>query len=256
MDTFRKFFESKRPDISKDNPDISVIAYLSDSEVKIYLDSSGAPLFKRGYRTEHGEAPIKEDLAAGIVLLSGWDKISDVLDPMCGSGTLLIEAYMIANNIPPNLNRNFAFQNWFDYNEKSFLSVKNDLKNKMTSGKVRFKGYDIDKKSVKISNSIIKKLGIEKSFDIRSGDCLKLNEDFSGMFIVTNPPYDERMKVDDIKKLYKDLGDFFKQKCKNSIASVFTANLEAAKFVGLRTSAKIILYNGPLEARLLKFEIY
>jgi putative N6-adenine-specific DNA methylase len=256
MDTFRKFFDSRRPDINKDDPDISIIAYLTDSEVKIYLDSSGQPLFKRGYRTEHGEAPIKEDLAAGIILLSGWDLKSDVLDPMCGAGTFLVEAYMIANNIPPNINRSFSFQNWFDYDENLFLATRESLKKRIVNSGVKFHGYEIDAKSFRISNEIMKKLKIEKSMDIKRGDFLKASGDFGGMFIVTNPPYDERLKMDDIKKLYKDLGDFLKQKCKNSNASVFTANLEAAKFVGLRTSAKIKLYNGPLEARLLKFEIY
>ena len=256
MDTFKKFFDSKRPDINKELPDITVTAYLSGNETSIYLDSSGISLFKRCYRTEHGEAPLKEDLAAGIILLSDWDRKTGVLDPMCGSGTFLIEAYMIANNIPPNLERNFAFQNWFDFDRNIYLSVKEKLKSMIMKSGIKFTGFEINKKTCLIAKGILKKMNLEKSISIINRDFLKTGDLFENYFIVTNPPYDERMKIDDIKGFYKQIGDFLKQRCKNSTASVFTANIDAGKFVGLRTSAKIKLFNGPLEARLLKFGIY
>lgn len=257
MDTFRKFFDSNRPSISKENPDIHILVYLNGNSVSIYLDSSGLPLFKRGYRLKHNEAPIKEDLAAGIILQSEWDRKSPVLDPMAGSGTFLIEAFMIANNIPPNLERKFAFMNWDDYDEDSYNNAKNDLKKEIKKSDTKFFGYDIDSGSIKIANEIINKLGYQEYIRIEKRDFRSLDRNFNNYFIVTNPPYGERMgKEEDMSKLYSELGDFLKQKCKDSSASIFTANLIAAKFIGLRTSGKIKLYNGKLEGRHLKFKLF
>lgn len=257
LDTFRKFFEEQRPSVSKDDPDISIVVYLTDSDVTVYLDSSGQPLFKRGYRVEHGEAPIKEDLAAGIILLSDWDQTIDVLDPMCGAGTFLIEAYMIASKTMPNIERRFAFMNWFDYEENIYTTAKNDLLKKRIPVKTKFYGYEKDDKTYRIAQNIIRSLGFEKNIFIEKKDFLSDTKNFNNFLIVSNPPYGKRLDADeDLIAFYKEIGDFLKQKCKSSKASIFTANLEAAKFVGLRTSAKIKLYNGPLEGRLLKFEMY
>lgn len=262
MDTFRKFFDSQRPSISKDEPDIHILVYLNGNKVSIYLDSSGKPLFKRGYRLKHNEAPIKEDLAAGIILQSDWDKISNVLDPMCGSGTFLVESYMIANKIPPNLERKFAFMNWFDYDEGIYKKVKSDLKKGIVKSNTKFYGFDIDPKSIKIANDIVKKLGYEEDIKIERGDFRSIKKEFESYFIVTNPPYGERMQgegldsEEGLKSFYSEIGDFLKKSCKNAIASIFSANLIASKFIGLRTSSKIKLYNGKLEGRHLKFKIF
>ncbi|HOV13595.1 MAG TPA: THUMP domain-containing protein [Spirochaetota bacterium] len=257
MDTFRTFFDSQRPSISIDDPDIHILVYLNGNKVSIYLDSSGLPLFKRGYRVKHNEAPIKEDLAAGIILQSDWDRKQNVLDPMCGSGTFLIESFMIANNIPPNIDRKFAFMNWIDFDETVYKKAKEDLKKSIIKNTTLFQGYDVDNSSIKISNEIIKKLGYEEFIKVEKMDFRKVTKDFNNYFIVANPPYGERMgKEEDMKDLYIEIGDFLKQRCKNSIASIFTANLVAGKFIGLRTCGKIKLYNGKLEARHLKFKIF
>jgi len=257
MDTFRKFFDSKRPSISKDEPDIHILVYLNAGKASIYLDSSGSPLFKRGYRLKHNEAPIKEDLASGIILQSDWDKVQNVLDPMAGSGTFLVESYMISNNIPPNLERKFAFMNWLDYNKEIYDRAKEDLKKNIVKSKTKFLGFDSDAQSVRIASEIVKKLGYQNDIKIEKKDFTKINDDFEGYYIVTNPPYGERMgKEEDMNDFYKQIGDFLKQRCKNSVASVFTANLTAAKFIGLRTCGKIKLYNGKLEGRHLKFKIF
>ncbi|MBN2544827.1 MAG: N-6 DNA methylase, partial [Spirochaetes bacterium] len=255
LDTIRKFNENKRPDINKDDPDIHIAVHVQGKKATVCLGSSGQPLFKRGYRIEHGIAPIKEDLAAGLILLSGWDRKKDVLDPMCGSGTFLIEAYNIANNIPPNLNRKFSFMNWYDFDEKLYNEVKEYLNKKIKISDVRLYGFEKDKRTYFTANKIIKELNI-KNIILENRDFLKTEKTFNNHFIITNPPYGERLKDDNLKNFYKQIGDFLKQKCKGSNASIFTANLEAAKFIGLRTSKKIIIWNGPLEGRLLKFELY
>ncbi|OHD12823.1 MAG: hypothetical protein A2Y34_01655 [Spirochaetes bacterium GWC1_27_15] len=257
LDTFRKFFDSQRPSVDKENPDIGITVYLNENHATIYLDSSGISLFKRGYRNIQSEAPIKEDLAAGILLLSDWDRKKDVFDPMCGTGTFLIEAYMIANNIPPNIDRDFSFTNWFDFDEEIFNKVKEDVKNSIKLTNTNFFGCELDKQTYDKANQVIKKLGFQKNIKIDNVDFRKKDKNYNDIFIITNPPYGERLaKNEDLTQFYKEIGDFLKQKCKNSNASIFTANLEAGKFVGLRTKAKIQLHNGPLEARLLKYELY
>ena len=181
---------------------------------------------------------------------------------MCGSGTFLVESYMIANKIPPNLERKFAFMNWFDNDEGIYKKVKSDLKKGIVKSNTKFYGFDIDPKSIKIANDIVKKLGYEEDIKIERGDFRSIKKEFESYFIVTNPPYGERMQgegldsEEGLKSFYSEIGDFLKKSCKNSIASIFSANLIASKFIGLRTSSKIKLYNGKLEGRHLKFKIF
>lgn len=256
LDTFRKFNEGKRPSVDKENHDIHIIVYLNENNVTIYLDSSGVPLFKRGYRDIHFEAPMKEDLAGGIILLSEWDKKTDILDPFCGSATILIEAYMIANNIPPNLNREFSFFHWFDFDKSTFELAKKELQSKINQTQVKFIGYEKDKNTFRKAMDIIKKLKLDDKIKIINEDFRQSKENFSNYKIITNPPYGERLSQEDINVLYKDIGDFLKQKCKNSTANILTSNFEGAKHFGLRSSKRIELYNGALECRLIEFRMY
>lgn len=256
-DTFRKFFDGQRPYINKRHPDIHVVAYVNGDEVSLYLDSSGEPLFKRGYRQSSGEAPIKEDLAAGILLMSDWDKKSPVLDPMCGSGTFLFEAYMIANQIPPNLNRQFSFMNWLDYEEEIYKLEKEKLEKQIEKSPITFTGIEIDRATHAKARKILRNNFPESNIQIKYGDFLEVSQNFENHFIVTNPPYGERIGTEEeVYDLHKNLGDFLKQKCKNSTASIFTANIPAGKKIGLKPTRRIVLFNGPLEGRLFKFELY
>lgn len=256
VDRFREL-TGERPSISRDIPDIQITVFVDDGSAIVYIDSSGLPLFKRGYRLRHGDAPIKEDLAAGILLLSGYDGTKEFLDPMSGSGTFLFEAYMIACNIAPNLNRIFAFMNWKDYDPELLELLREKLKTEEKRLPSKITGFEKDGKTAILSNNIKKDFFNDKNLRIMTGDFTKITENFENVIIVTNPPYGERIKTDkDISDFYADMGDFFKQRCKDSVANVFTANLEAAKSIGLRCSSRIKLYNGPLEARLLRFDIY
>ncbi len=247
----------ERPSISKGDPDIQITIYVNENQAIIYMDSCGLPLFKRGYRIQHGDAPIKEDLAAGILLLAGYDGTKDFLDPMCGSGTFLFEAYMIACTIAPNVDRKFAFMNWHEFDKPLYEVVKTELIDKEKRLETTISGFEKDSKTAILANVIKKDFFNDKKIKIMTCDFRKVEETFEKYVIVTNPPYGERIKTDnDITLFYKEIGDFFKKNCTGSEGFIFTANLEAAKYIGLRTSAKIPLFNGPLEARLLKYQMY
>ncbi len=256
VDRFRNVC-GDRPSVCKDNPEIQITVYLQDNQAVVYLDSSGVPLFKRGYRSVHAQAPLKEDLAAGILMLSGWDKKCRLIDPMCGSGTFLFEAYLMANNIAPNLNRDFAFMHWKNYDRKIYDNAKRELEAQITPVDTQFIGYDIHESPIKLARSIKNKHFPDSDINIIHNDFRRISSDISGSFIIANPPYGERVQTDNrINDFYHEIGDFLKQKCSPGKACILTGNLEAAKNIGLRTSGKIKLYNGPIECRLLTFEMY
>ena len=246
-----------RISVCKDNPEIQITVYLKDNQAIVYLDSSGVPLFKRGYRSVHAQAPLKEDLAAGILMLSGWDKKCSLIDPMCGSGTFLFEGYLMANNIAPNLNRNFAFMHWKNYDSEIYNTAKRQLEAQITPVKTQFIGYDIHESPIKLARSIKDSCFPDSSIHIIHNDFRRINDNIGNCFIIANPPYGERLQTDTrINDFYREIGDFPKQKCSPGKAGILTGNLEAAKNIGLRTSGKIKLYNGPIECRLLTFEMY
>ena len=255
VDTFRKLCNGTRPSINKRNPDIHVVAYFHDDEITLYMDSSGQPLFKRGYRVRHGEAPLKEDLAAGILLLSGWKGQRPFLDPMCGSGTFLFEAYMIAANIPPNLNRNFAFMNWRGFTPALHTEEREKLRAKIKPCDIDIKGYEKNSDTFGVLNDIMESHFPSGPIDIVQQDFRSAKATFKNHFVVTNPPYGERIKLKDLDELYSDSGHFFRKNCPQSTIAVFTAYLQGPRLFGLRAGMKRKLHNGSLPARLLVYEI-
>ena len=256
VDRFRDLCND-RPSICKDEPEIQITVYLQDNQAIVYLDSSGIPLFKRGYRAIHAQAPLKEDLAAGILLLSGWDKKANLIDPMCGSGTFLFEGYLMANNIAPNLNRDFAFMHWKNYDRQLHDNAKRQLEAQVTPTETEFIGYDIHESPIKLARGIKNRHFPESNISVIHNDFRRISNNICDSFIIANPPYGERVQTDNrINDFYHEIGDFLKQKCSPGKASILTGNLEAAKNIGLRTSKKIKLYNGPIECRLLNFEMY
>lgn len=256
-DCFRKK-TGRRPSVDLKNPDVRINIYIYQSECTIALDSSGDPLFKRGYKSMTGKAPLNEVLAAGIVLQSDWDKKSPFVDAMCGSGTIVIEAALLARNIAPCLTRKtFGFMNWPDYDRELFKKIYEEARREILP-KLTFEmiGSDIDSKQVREASANAKKAGVGKDIAFHRSEISDVNPPSPPGVLIINPPYGERMSVDDIKSFYQSIGDALKQKFNGYDAYVFTGNLSAAKYIGLRTSRRVEMYNGPIECRLLKFEMY
>ncbi|WP_417357088.1 THUMP domain-containing class I SAM-dependent RNA methyltransferase [Flavobacterium sp.] len=256
VDQFRDKF-GKRPDIDKNYPDLRINVHIHDDQCSVALDTSGASLHHRGYRTATNIAPINEVLAAGMLLLSGWKGESDFLDPMCGSGTILAEAAMIACNIPANINRKeFAFEKWHDWDNDLFDTIVESLLKKTREFHYTIKGYDKAPSAVMKAKDNIRNANLDEYVTISQENFFETQKQSKGpLHMVFNPPYGERLDIH-LERFYRELGDTLKQAYPNTNAWFITANLEALKYVGLKPSRKIKLFNGKLEARLVKYEMY
>lgn len=256
VDQFREK-TGKRPSIDKDFPDLKINIHIDRETCSIALDSSGESLHQRGYRSATNIAPINEVLAAGILLLSGWDGKGDFMDPMCGSGTILIEAAMIACNIPANVNRKeFAFERWNDWDNDLFDKVLDSLMNKTREYHYKMVGYDKAPSAVMKAKDNVQNANLDEYIRIFNDNFFDSEKTSDGpLHMVFNPPYGERLDIN-LERFYREIGDTLKQKYPNTNAWFITGNLEALKFVGLKPSRKIKLFNGKLESRLVKYEMY
>lgn len=246
-----------RPNIDLDHPDLRINIHIHQDECTVSLDTSGTSLHQRGYKTATNIAPINEVLAAGLLLLSGWNGESDFLDPMCGSGTILIEAAMIACNIPANINRkDFAFMRWPDWDEALFDLIRTSLLKKTREFHFKIHGYDTNMAAMRKAQQNVLNAGLEDYIQISLQNFFRAGKFTPNkLHILFNPPYDERISVQ-TETFYKQIGDTLKQHYAGTQAWFITANLDALKYVGLKPSAKIKVYNGSLEARLVKYEMY
>jgi len=257
VDQFRSQYD-QRPDIDLKNPNIRIILHFQDQKLHILLDSSGESLHKRGYRTQTNIAPLNEVLAAGIVALSGWQGHRDLLDPMCGSGTILIEAAMMQMYIPANINRaKFSFQNWQNYDADLFEIIKNSSLKKIRELPLgtTLAGYDKAPSAVEKARQNIKNANLEAFITISAADFFKTKRPQRDTLLLFNPPYDERLSID-VVNFYKKIGDTLKQNYPDTEAWLLVGNLQALKSVGLRPSRRIKLFNGKLEARLVQYKLY
>ncbi len=257
VDQFREK-TGKRPNVELRYPKIRVNVHLSDNVASISIDSSGDSLHKRGYRQQQGEAPLNETLAAGLVLLSGWDRQSPLTDFMCGTGTILIEAAMLARNIAPGiLRKEFGFERWNDFDASLWDSVTDQARSAQKPN-LTFPITGIDKSAQAIADSKENARAASVLNDIQFHNMRF--EDYTppemAQTIISNPPYGGRITDNDLLELYSYIGDQLKKKYKGSTGWILTANQEAAKKIGLHASRKIQLYNGSLECRLLKFDLY
>jgi len=256
VDQFRDRY-GKRPSIDKDFPDLRINLHIHDDQCSVALDTSGNSLHQRGYKTATNIAPINEVLAAGMLLLSGWDGQGDFIDPMCGSGTILAEAAMIACNIPANINRKeFAFEKWNDWDNNLFDMIVDSLMKKVKEFHYTITGYDKAPSAVMKAKDNIQNANLDDYVTIRQQDFFTSEKETRGpLHMVFNPPYGERLDVD-MERFYREIGDTLKQSYPGTSAWFITANLEALKFVGLKPSRKIKLFNGKLETRFVKYEMY
>ncbi|MDA9564155.1 THUMP domain-containing protein [Flavobacteriales bacterium] len=256
VDQFREKFGS-RPSIEIENPAIKINIHIARDQVTVSLDSSGDTLNKRGYRKEGVFAPLNEVLAAGMIALSGWDKKTDFVDPMCGSGTILIEAAMMAKNIAPNINRDaYCFKNWKDFNPTLYKKVITQAKLNTIETDCQFFGSDISDKNLRIAVQNSFKAGIGRAIKFENCDARELHVPFENGIAITNPPYGERLRLDDMNAFYKELSDAFKNHFEGYDVWLISSNMEAIKHIRLKTSRKITLFNGSLECKFNKYEMY
>jgi putative N6-adenine-specific DNA methylase len=258
VDQFRSS-TGKRPSVNTSNPELRINAHIINDYCTISLDSSGDGLNKRGYRSASIEAPMRETLAAALIEFTDWDLKTPFIDPMCGSGTIVIEAAMKAANIAPGLLRKkFGFKRWMNFNKKAWDDTVRDAERKVIDrGTPPIVGRDISSNALRAAAENIRAAGVDKLVTMERGNILDFYPPAGPGVIVVNPPYGERIgEKQELETLYKTLGDVFKQYCKGYTAYVFTGNLDLAKRIGLKCSRRIPLYNGPIESRLLKFELY
>ena len=257
VDYFRNKSRGKRPNVDVKNPDVRINVHISNDKCNISLDSSGDSLHKRGYRHVTNNAPISEVLAAGLILLSDWDRKSDFLDPMCGSGTLAIEAAMIACNIPPALHRNrFGFMNWKNFDEQLWNIIKDSALKKLKDFPGKIIACDRAFSSIRKAEANIKDALLDDIIEVHRMNFIKKPYVFENNGVVLfNPPYGERLQTD-IYDLYAKIGDTFKKNYAGCSAWLITSDMEAVKHIGLKHTRRIKLFNGQLECRFLKYEMY
>ena len=256
-DYFREKY-NKRPSVDLDYPDLNIDIHIQGDICTVSFDSSGQSLHKRGYKSSTNIAPINEVLAAGMILLSSYDGTQHFIDPMCGSGTILVEAAMIALNIPANINRKeFAFENWADFDADLFEKIKDSLLKKVREIDKKIIGFDKDPSAIAKAKENIENAGLTDFITVKRQDFFTSEKPVEGKTIVLfNPPYGERLKVN-VPVFYKRIGDTLKQNYPDTDAWLITSDLEEGiKNIGLKTSRKIPLYNGKLECRLVKYQMY
>ena len=256
--------EQKRPNVKLTDPDLSLNVHIAAETVTISLDSSGESLHKRGYRTANTEAPINEALAAGMLLLAGWHGQANFFDPMCGSGTLLIEAALIAQNIAPGIFRKgFGFEKWLDFDKDLFEMVYND-DSREREFTHHIYGSDASFYAVQVAQKNIKSAGMQRFIDVKQ---IRLEEirfagvegapKTEGAFVMMNPPYGERLAQDkDVLRLYEDMGKALKFRFTGATAWIISSNEEAMKCIGLKPAEKMHLLNGELDCLFNKYELF
>lgn len=257
VDRFREK-TGKRPSVDVEDPTLRIRLFIYGDQCSVTLDSSGDSLHKRGYREQTNLAPLNEVLAAGMILLSGWDRMSNFVDPMCGSGTLLIEAALIAANIPPGVYRkNFGFQRWNDYDAELWERIYNGAMERISGNRPLILGGELSKNVARKAETNIAIADLKEEITVLNTAFEDLEAPTGRGVLIINPPYGERMDEDaDINDLYKMIGDTLKKNWAGYDAWVLTPNLEAAKYIKLTPRPKIRLFNGALDCRFLRYELY
>jgi len=255
VDQFRRR-KGTRPNVDVANPDLKINIHINNHKCTVLLDSSGESLFKRGYRIQTNKAPINEVLAAGLIKLSGWNYDCDFIDPMCGSGTLLIEAAMQAYNIPAGTYRNhFGFETWRDFDADLFQDIIDEAPEERKFDHSII-GSDISPVSIKIAEVNIKHASMNKRISVKMQNFFDSKPETKSGLIVTNPPYGERLEADDLQLFYQKIGDKLKIDYPGFNAWLIGSNIDLMKFIGLKPEQKITLHNGSLKCSYRKFSLY
>lgn len=255
-DQFRKNVGT-RPNVDKLDPDLEVVVFISRDQGQVLLNTSGTSLHQRGYRKEVDKAPLSEVMAAGIIMLSGWEPHIPLIDLMCGSGTIPIEAALIAAKIPPGtFRKSFAFEKWPDFDVELYKLIREKQLERIVESEVKIYANELNRYVFLKAIENVESAGVEDMVKLTCGDFRDFETDLKRAFIVINPPYGEKLVVEDLEKLYTDLGERLKHQYPGFKAWIFTGSPEGAKAIGLRPNRKIKLFNGPLECRLLGYELF
>ena len=257
VDRFRDKF-GRRPSVDTENPHLSIAIHIVRDQITVSFDSSAESLHRRGYRTEQTLAPINEVTAAGMVMLTEWDGKGAFIDPMCGSGTILIEAALYAKNIAPGLFRkHFGFMHWKGFDAALWERLVSEAKSRITETDTVFMGSDKTFKAIEIARANIERAGLDEDIRVSNKrfEEVKPPQGVNGL-VIMNPPYGERLPIDEIGNFYKEIGDKLKQDFQGYTAWIISSNVAALKRVGLAASQRLPLFNGPLECKYYKFELY
>jgi putative N6-adenine-specific DNA methylase len=256
VDYFRDMF-GERPSVDADNPDIKIDIYLNGENCIVSIDSSGAPLFKRGYRKIQGEAPINEALAANLLIMGGYKAEIPLIDPMCGSGTFAIEAALMATNTAPGLLRkNFSFQNWNDFDSAIWNELVDEANTLVKNNDFKITAFDIDSKSIDGARQNILRAGMLGKINLSRQDFFKFEPPSPPGMVIINPPYGQRLKTDDLLQFYNDIGKRLKFNYPGYKAWIISSEIEAIHKISLRPIVKHHLLNGKLECRFDGYELF
>lgn len=256
VDYFREK-TGKRPDVDKQDADVQVSLFIHEHSCTVQLNSSGASLHLRGYRVDADKAPISEVLAAGLVMLTGWEGPRPLVDFMCGSGTIPVEAAMIAAKIPPGVFREkYAFESWPGFDEELFTTIRNKQVDRIVETPVKVFGNELVSRIAEKARQNVESAKVEDIVTITVKDYRDFDPPQNGGVLLSNPPYGEKLRPEDLQGFYREIGDTLKRKYAGYTAWIFTGTVEAHKWIGLRPSRKIPLFNGAIECRLLKYELF
>ncbi len=255
-DYWREKSGGDRPNVVISNPDLRVNVHIAEDEVTISLDSSGESLHQRGYKTATVQAPLNEVLAAGLIMLTGWDGECDLIDPFCGSGTILIEAALIAQNVYPGVFRKeYAFEKWKDFDADLFDRIYNDDSQEREFDH-KIYGYDINRQVVQIATDNVLNAGVKDIVSVEQRDFYEFEQPLDKAIMITNPPYGDRITTDDIFDLYETIGKNLKRNFVGNDAWIISHHEELFDKIGFRPSTKYALFNGSLECEFRKYQIF
>jgi len=255
-DFFRDVY-GRRPDVNREDPDVKIEVHVSDNSVTLLLNSSGDALFKRGYRERTGLAPMNECLAAGIIKLAKFDPNEPLVDFTCGSGTILFEAALIAKNVAPGLlNRKYGFQKWLNFKPDLLQKIREEAIAAVTETPVNLKGYDVDQKMILFCRHNKENSSYFESIRFYQSDLRDVETEKESGVIISNLPFDERLRIADMERLYEDIGSTMKHNFPGFRAYLFSSNLDALKCIGLKPTMKLQMYSGGIKASLRRYELY
>ncbi len=244
-----------RPDIEIKRPQVLIDLYISNNQVTISVNTSGNPLFQRGYRNASGEAPINEVVAASLIRMSGWDRKTNLMDPFCGSGTLLIEGALLATGIPSNIERqHYAFKNFKNFDQKLWDEIYDNATRIVRKLPCRFIGSDISDEMVLKSRRNLREFSFGRFIEISGKPFNEVKKTDEPVFIISNPPYGQRLELDE--EMYAEIGTWLKHEIKEGIACIISSSDEGFKSIGLKHSKKVKVYNGNLDCSFRCYELF